>query len=90
MNKVLEYMQLGKPIVQFDLVESRRLTGDAALYARDNESNSLADAILTLLDDGDLAERLGDAAKERFGEFEWAAQEMELRSAYWRALQSGA
>ncbi len=86
MNKVLEYMQLGKPIVQFDLVESRRLTGDAAVYAKDNRPESLADGILTLVDDRDLAERIGQAARERFRDFEWAAQEANLRAAYQQAL----
>ena len=37
MNKIMEYMALGKPIVQFDLTEGRVSAGDASLYARPND-----------------------------------------------------
>ena len=33
MNKVFEYMTLGIPFVGFDLIESRKASGEAALYA---------------------------------------------------------
>ena len=33
MNKVLEYMALGKPVVQFDLHEGRVSAGESGLYA---------------------------------------------------------
>ena len=35
MNKIMEYMALGKPIVQFDLTEGRVSAGDASLYVRE-------------------------------------------------------
>jgi glycosyltransferase involved in cell wall biosynthesis len=34
MNKIMEYMALGKPIVQFDLTEGRVSAQEASLYAR--------------------------------------------------------
>jgi hypothetical protein len=34
MNKVMEYMTLEKPVVQFDLTEGRASAGEASLYAR--------------------------------------------------------
>ena len=34
MNKIMEYMTLKKPIVQFDLKEGRASAGEASLYAR--------------------------------------------------------
>ena len=37
MNKVMEYMALGKPIVQFDVKEGRVSAQDASLYAKANE-----------------------------------------------------
>ena len=37
MNKVVEYMAMGRPIVSFDLVESRFSAGDAAIYVRHND-----------------------------------------------------
>ena len=51
MNKVLEYMALGKPIVQFDLREGRVSAGGASLYAASNDVTALAKAIIRLLDD---------------------------------------
>jgi len=57
MNKVLEYMTLGIPFVQFDLMEGRRMAAGAAIYAKDNCPRDLARRMLTLLDDADLRER---------------------------------
>ena len=37
MNKIMEYMAFGKPIVQFDVVEGRRSAMDASLYAKPND-----------------------------------------------------
>jgi glycosyltransferase involved in cell wall biosynthesis len=51
MNKIMEYMALGKPIVQFDLTEGRHSAQDASLYARRNDPEDLARQIVTLLDD---------------------------------------
>ena len=51
MNKVLEYMALGKPIVQFDLTEGRYSAQEASLYARPNDSVDMAEKIVSLLDD---------------------------------------
>nr|MBA3726822.1 glycosyltransferase family 4 protein [Armatimonadota bacterium] len=50
MNKIMEYMALGKPIVQFDLTEGRFSAQEASLYAERNNSISLAEKILELLD----------------------------------------
>jgi glycosyltransferase involved in cell wall biosynthesis len=88
MNKVLEYMQLGRPIVQFDLAESRRLVGDAGVYASGNSPDSLAEGIVSLLSDRDLANRIGAAGRERFSQYEWPAQESSLFDAYRRALRT--
>ena len=59
MNKVMEYMALGKPIVQFDLTESRYSAQDAALYAAKNDEIDFADRIVQLLDDADLRQKMG-------------------------------
>ena len=39
MNKILEYMAVGCPIVSFDLVEARVSAGEAAVYAEPNDTN---------------------------------------------------
>ena len=51
MNKIMEYMALGKPIVQFDLTEGRFSAQEASLYASKNDPVDLAAKIVELLDD---------------------------------------
>jgi glycosyltransferase involved in cell wall biosynthesis len=36
MNKIMEYMALGKPVVQFDLTEGRFSAQEASLYAQED------------------------------------------------------
>ena len=49
MNKVVEYMAMGRPIVSFDLVEARVSAGDAAVYVPANDELAFAKAIDDLL-----------------------------------------
>lgn len=65
MNKIMEYMALGKPIVQFDLTEGRYSAQDAALYANRNDPIDLAEKILKLIDDDDMRKRMGDYGRQR-------------------------
>jgi glycosyltransferase involved in cell wall biosynthesis len=65
MRKVLEYLALGKPVVQFPLAEMRRLCGDATVYARDGDAADLAECICGLLDDEAGRAELGAAARRR-------------------------
>lgn len=87
MNKILEYMALGKPMVQFDLVEGRRTAGDASLYVSGNDPRSLGDAILTLVDDLALRRRLSEEGLRRFRELAWDRQVPRLLGAYERARE---
>ena len=90
MNKVLEYMALGKPIVQFDLVEARRSAGDAALYARPGDHVDFARKIHELLSDPERAGKMGAIGRERIEDvFEWRHQVPHLLAAYRRALEIG-
>ena len=65
MIKIMEYMALSKPIVQFDLREGRYSAGDASLYA-DNQDRvvDFADKILWLLDHPDERIRMGKLGTE--------------------------
>jgi len=65
MNKIMEYMALGKPIVQYDLVEGRVSAQDASLYAERNDPKDLARKIVQLLDDEPLRRRMGEIGLER-------------------------
>ncbi|MFD8813495.1 glycosyltransferase family 4 protein, partial [Streptomyces sp. NPDC059627] len=65
MNKVLEYMAMGRPIVSFDLKEARVSAGEAALYAPANDEAEFAKLIALLLDDPEKRARVGKIGLER-------------------------
>jgi glycosyltransferase involved in cell wall biosynthesis len=89
MNKIMEYMALGKPIVQFDLAEGRFSAREASLYARRNNAFDLAYRILDLLDDPGLRSRMGAYGRRRVLEaLEWRHEAPKLLAAY-EALTSG-
>ena len=83
MNKVLEYMVLGKPIVQFDMKEARYSAQDASLYAKSNDTKDFAKKILTLLDNEAQRKKMGEIGKERIKkELSWENSERSLIEAY--------
>jgi glycosyltransferase involved in cell wall biosynthesis len=83
MNKIMEYMALGKPIVQFDLTEGRFSAQDASLYATRNDSASLAARIVELLDDPERRAAMGDFGRRRVeNELEWRYEVPKLLAAY--------
>lgn len=90
MNKVLEYMAMAKPIVQFDLHEGRVSAGEASMYAAANDPRSLAAALGGLLDDPVRGKEMGLAGRARVeGELTWERQVPALLAAYDRAQQLG-
>jgi glycosyltransferase involved in cell wall biosynthesis len=83
MNKVMEYMALGKPMVQFDLTEGRFSAREASLYARRNNALDLAERILELLDDPEKRRAMGDYGRRRVLEqLEWRYEAPKLLAAY--------
>jgi glycosyltransferase involved in cell wall biosynthesis len=87
MNKVLEYMALGKPVVQFDVVEGRRSAETASAYAAANDEVDFARLILELLADPERRERMGREGRRRMEEaLEWRHQAPRLLDAYERAM----
>ena len=65
MNKIMEYMALGKPIVQFDLTEGRVSAGEASWYARPNDVADLVQKMIALLGDEPQRIRMGTIGRER-------------------------
>jgi glycosyltransferase involved in cell wall biosynthesis len=63
--KIMEYMLAGKPIVAFDLPESRFSAEGAALYARPSEPRDFAAKIATLMDDQALRRSMGELGRRR-------------------------
>jgi glycosyltransferase involved in cell wall biosynthesis len=83
MNKIMEYMAVGKPIVQFDLAEGRFSAQDAALYAARNDAVDLAEKILQLLADPIARKEMGDRGRQRIeAELSWQHEEPRLLAAY--------
>ena len=65
MNKTLEYMAFGLPVVAFDLKETRVSAGDAASYVESGDVAAYARAIVELLDDADKREVMGKTGRLR-------------------------
>jgi glycosyltransferase involved in cell wall biosynthesis len=89
MNKIMEYMALGKPMVQFDLAEGRFSAQDASLYAIRNDAADFAAKILELIDDPAKREAMGAFGRRRvLEELEWRYEVPKLLAAY-EALGAG-
>lgn len=83
MNKIVEYMALGQPIVGFALTESARTAGDGGLWIEEPSSRALAGGIAQLLDDPARCMKMGKANRERFlASLTWEAQAPQLVAAY--------
>lgn len=88
MNKVMEYMAMGKPIVSFELREARVSAGEAAVYARANDVSEFAKLTAELLDDPARRERMGETGRARVaGELSWANSSTALLAAYAEATR---
>ena len=87
MNKILEYMAFGLPVVLYDLTEGRRSAGDAALYAKRDDPEDFARQILRLLESESLRAELSARARKRIEEsLNWENEKRELLQAYATAL----
>ncbi|MGH8758746.1 MAG: glycosyltransferase family 4 protein [Burkholderiales bacterium] len=90
MNKIMEYMALGKPIVQFDLTEGRYSAQEASLYAKPNDIVDLAMKIVELLSDPDRRMRMGEFGRRRVeNELEWRYEAPKLLAAYDKLFLKG-
>ena len=85
--KVMEYMALGKPIVSFDLKETRHSAAGAAVYVPPNDEEAFARAIRDLMDDPARRARMGDIGRQRIREeLSWDITSRNLLKAYGRLL----
>ena len=83
MNKVMEYMTLGLPVVQFDLAEGRYSAGDAGLYASNNDPYDFSDQLQRLIEDPNLRTELGKRGRARvMARLSWDHSAPELLAAY--------
>jgi len=90
MNKVLEYMALGKPIVQFDLTEGRFSAGESSAYARPNDTVDFARKLCELLDVPERRAAMGAIGRSRVeAGLAWHHQIPALLQAYETAMNAG-
>jgi glycosyltransferase involved in cell wall biosynthesis len=88
MIKIMEYMALSKPVVQFDLREGRASAAQASLYSsHENQVPDFAEKILWLLDRPEERERMGEFGRKRVvEELAWDYSVGNLLAAYDRAF----
>ncbi len=82
MIKIAEYMGCGRPLVAYDLRETRRTAGDAALYAPCGELQAFVSLVAELALDGERRLRLGALARSRALGLSWEHSERVLREVY--------
>lgn len=83
MNKIMEFMALGKPMVQFDLTEGRVSAQHASLYAKRNDHVDMAQKLVELIDNEPLRREMGAFGRHRVvHELEWKYEVPKLLAAY--------
>jgi glycosyltransferase involved in cell wall biosynthesis len=81
--KIMEYMAHGKPIVTFDLKETRFSAQEAALFVPPNDELAFARAIMLLMNDSELRRTLGARGRERVeNDLQWSVTGRNLLAAY--------
>ncbi len=88
MIKIMEYMALGKPIVQFSLKEGRFSAQEASVYSdNQNQVPDFASKILWLIDHPEEREKMGAFGRKRvLEELAWEYSVPNLLAAYQRVL----
>jgi glycosyltransferase involved in cell wall biosynthesis len=87
--KIMEYMAAGKPIVTFDLMETRYSAQAAALYARADDEQQFAVYLTELMDQPALRHELGKRGQRRIREaLAWEYSVPKLLSAYSACLET--
>jgi len=88
MNKIMEYMALKKPIVQYDLKEGKISAQSASLYANNNDTKDFAEKIDWLLNNENERKKMGEFGYNRIiNELSWNYEQNNLISAYKKILK---
>jgi len=87
MNKTMEYMAFGLPVLAFDLHETRASAAEAGAYATPNDVEEMACLFVELIDDEPRRASMGSAGRRRIEEkLAWSHQEPYYLSVYDRLL----
>jgi len=89
MNKIMEYMALKKPIVQYDLKEGRFSARETSLYAENTSTEDFAEKIIYLLDNGPVRKEMGEYGYNRvLNELSWEYESRKLVDFYSEVLKN--
>ncbi|MEO5990700.1 MAG: glycosyltransferase [Ferruginibacter sp.] len=89
MNKIMEYMALKKPIVQYDLKEGRLSAQGASLYAENTSTEDFANKIMWLLDNKEERIKMGEIGYDRIiNKLSWNHESQKLIHYYEHILSN--
>lgn len=87
MNKIMEYMALKKPVVQFDLKEGRLSAREASLYANNTSTKDFADKIIWCLDHHEQRIKMGQYGYDRIiNQLSWEHESKKLLEFYRKVI----
>ena len=81
--KIMEYMAAAKPIVAFDLLETKYSANNSAIFVEPGDIIGFAKAINKLIDDPQLRKRLGNSGQKKIkNELNWDKSMQNLKNIY--------
>ena len=86
MTKIAEYLCVGQPIVAYDLAETRRTAGGAAILVAPGNEAAFADAVVSLGCDPERRRHYSALARRRARSLSWCHSERALLDAYRRMI----
>lgn len=87
-TKLLEYLASGKPIVSSNLKAIADVVGDNAILVEPEKPPAFADGILTLLNNEELAKKIGENGKKIVRNYSWEENAKKTYEAYKYLLSS--
>jgi glycosyltransferase involved in cell wall biosynthesis len=83
MVKIMDYMVMGKPIVQFETKEGKVTAEESSIYVTENDDIAFAEAIIDLLHNPKQRQRMGTIGQKRIYQLlNWDKQKENLEKAY--------
>jgi len=90
MIKIMEYMTVGAPILQYYTVEGHVTAGKSADYVMENSVELFAEQLISLIQDREKRLRMSREGRERIETtLSWNHQKKHLRDSYLRILSQG-
>jgi glycosyltransferase involved in cell wall biosynthesis len=88
MLPVIESMAMGTPVITSDVSSMPEVAGPAALLVSPDDPGEIADAVIRVVGQPDLADNLRSAGRLRAAEFTWQAAADKTEAVYRAALKS--